>query len=78
MRRSSSLFHDDLELKNEINSTREFNENVDFDYPIQKQFINLQTRVSSLENQVKTLKKMLMLSVFKDKQEIKDFFSDVL
>ena len=38
---------------------------------------DIQTRVCSLEKQVRTLKKMLMLSVFKDKQEMRDFFNDV-
>ena len=37
----------------------------------------LKTQVNHLQSQVKTLKKMLLLSIFENKKQFKDFFVDI-
>ena len=45
--------------------------------PITKDVHLLKTQVKDLQSQVKTLKKMLVLTMFESKKQFKDFFVDI-
>ena len=70
------------EIEQEYGLSNQFNQDVSFDFDTfeettETDLNRLKAEVKHLRTEVKQLKKMMVLNVFKSREEFEDFFSDI-